>query len=104
MRKLLIIAAVVVLPALALAENITISWDQNPPEEQVTEYAVFQDGVEVWAGPETSATLDVQPGAYTYTVRARNLWGESADSEPVSTPSPVSAPTAPRITITITIQ
>ena len=104
------------LSASALsAAQITLAWDPNNPNEQVSKYTVYQKigstynkikdvQASACTATECRTTLDgVTPGVYTYVVTASNAWGESGYSNEVTTPPAVSAPRNVIITITITI-
>jgi len=90
--------------SFAHAASVTVAWDANPPAEQVTGYTLYEGTKALWTGPGTTATVDLTPGPHTLEVTAKNPWGESPRSEPVSTPGGATAPKGVVITITITVQ
>ena len=108
MKKILLVTAALLLglalAAGANAASVTLAWDPNPAAEQVTGYSVYQDGAKVWSGAATTATLaNVAPGAHAFTATASNLWGESAQSLPVTTPPAPGAPKSVTVTVTVTV-
>lgn len=68
----------------------TLSWDANPPEENVSTYAVYQNiNAAGWnvvgGGSDTTFDLgELAAGSYQYRVTASNLGGESDPSSTVS--------------------
>lgn len=81
--------------------QITISWDPNPAEEQVTGYKVYVDALPAVDVAAPTLTTELEPGAHTIQISAVNLWGEGPKSDPVQTPV---APTKPgHIVISVTV-
>ena len=100
----LTLLALLLFAVSAHASTVTLAWDPNPAAEQVTGYSVYQDGVKVWSGPATTATVaNVAPGPHSFTATAVNLWGESPQSLPATTPPGPSAPKGVAITVTVTV-
>lgn len=91
------------LAAIASAAALTLTWDPNPAEDQVTSYQVYQ-ATNV-AGPytligsttNTSFTLPLPPGRYFFYVTASNFWTESSPSQTVSTPPLAAKVATPKI-------
>jgi len=80
-----------------------VAWDPNPAAENVTSYALFVNGSEVWTGPDLQAPVTANAGD-KITVRARNAWGESPDSAAIVIGSVPSAPGGLKIVnISITV-
>lgn len=52
---------------------------------------------------QTTATVSLEPGAYSIVVAARNLWGESPKSDAVQLPTPAGKPKGLRIVVTVEI-
>ena len=92
----------------AHAAEVMVTWDANPAVENVTEYVVYVDDAEASRTGATLAAVDVAPGAHVFEVSAVNQWGESARSDPVSTPPASSAPgvvvvVVPPVTVSVTV-
>ena len=72
--------------------------DPPPPDQQVENYEIFQDGVLVAsppAQPDGSLKYDIvgiTPGQYTFTAKAVNAWGVSGLSNPYVSPAPAGNP------------
>lgn len=117
MKKTLMTIGWVLICACAMAQvpKVTLAWDPNPAEDQVSKYVLYEKVGEIWTKvveiPPTACgatecrwTLtDVVPGKHTYALTAANLWGESGRSNEVSTPSVATVPRNLTITITIVI-
>lgn len=106
--KTQLIALLITLPLLTTAADVSLLWNASPAAEQVTGYHVYEriNGVSTPAGVTTTNTFtltSVAQGVHTYVVTATNIWGESAPSNPASTPGSASAPVNVRITITVTV-
>jgi len=75
--------ALLLLAGLARADTRTLAWDPNPPEENVTEYRVWEwvdvAPVLVGATGATELTFEVGAGTHTWTVTALNAYGLSSD-------------------------
>jgi len=64
-RGFVIVAALVLVAAVASAEPVTLAWDPNPPEENVTGYIVYY-GVRSRTDPAwTGYDSEVDAGAVT---------------------------------------
>ena len=80
------------LPAEWPTTTVTISWDANPPEDEVVNYRLYQSTSV--AGPfslvsepqGTNAVLYVEPGQYFFYVTDVNFWGEGRPSAMTRTP------------------
>jgi hypothetical protein len=70
------------LTATGLPGGIALSWNANPPTDNVLYYDVYRDGLLVFEGNVTNWTdTDVVPGAsHTYAVEAINAAGASVPS------------------------
>lgn len=82
------------------AEAVTLAWDPNPPEEQVTGYIVYWGDLsrndpnwtsysqERDVGSETQTTIEIQgPGPYFFAAIAYNALGLHSDySDELSIP------------------
>lgn len=107
--KLQLLTLILALPLLsATAADVQLAWDANPATQNVTSYHVYErtptGNVTVATSTSTNATItSVTQGVHTYVVTASNIWGESAPSNPVSTPGGPSAPVNVRVTIVITV-
>ena len=84
------------------AAEVTALWDANPPDQEVIEYVVYVDDGEAMRVTDTTATIDIAPGAHVIEVTAVNLWGESGRSNPVATPAIATPPTV-QITVTVIV-
>jgi chitodextrinase len=74
--------------------RVDLSWTPADDDRGVASYDVLRDGVAIQtqlSGTATAYTDDsVQTGRdYTYVVRARDAWGNTADSAPVSVKTPL---------------
>ena len=92
MKKLILVLAIVMVSTWAYGARLVC--DAPDPEQQVTSYEVFQDGVSLGIVP---APLDydlsgVTPGQYEFTATAINAWGVSQPSDPYLSPAGVNAP------------
>ena len=87
-KRGLVFSAILCLLATPVFGAPFLVWDANPADQQVTKYTIYRDGIKIG---ETSATTydlaGISPGIYTFTVRAVNVWGESADSNPAVSPA-----------------
>jgi len=94
MKKLIIIFAIVLFSATAWAADPILVCDDPPPEQQVTAYEVFQDGVSLGITPAPLAynLKDIVPGQYTFTAKAINAWGSSSPSNPYISPASATPP------------
>lgn len=87
--------------------TITLQWDDNPAEQLVGSYNVYQTvdgGMQTLVGStEVSEFVleDPAPGNYVFNVSAVNLAGEGPQSAPAVGPSVPGAPT--NVTISINI-
>jgi hypothetical protein len=87
--------------------KLIINWTANPPSEQVTSYDLQITHNGVTAPPLQVATnqheiQDPTPGTYSFSVRARNLAGNSPFGAVASTPPIPSTPPAPTIQVIVT--
>lgn len=94
MRAFLVL---LLLSSSALAEDLSLLWNANPAEDNVTEYRVYEKiGLSfnlLVATAATNVTLtNVPTGPHYYVVRAVNFYGESKDSN-VLLVGPPAAPT-----------
>lgn len=111
MKRILLIIATLMLAALPLqaAANIHLDWDDNPADQNVTEYTVYQstDNVNfnsIMTVTDSEATINgLAQGVYYFRITASNVWGESSPSNTVATSNAVTPPQGVTITITITI-
>lgn len=87
--KLAILAAIFLAAIHAQTASVRLTWDPNPPEDQVTGYKVYwstvsgiYDGVPDTIGNRTAHTLsELAPGrTYYFVVTAYNSAGESGYS------------------------
>jgi len=111
MKKLILILASLTACASLIASNVTLTWDFNAPEENITSYKLYEiiDGTNVikYVIPGTNNIItltDVTPGKHEYFVTASNMWGESDPSNTVTTPAPATSPKAVKITIIVTVE
>jgi len=90
--KLLIGILILSMASVAMADMLV--WDANPPDQQVTNYKVYDNGVEL-AADVTSPQYDlgvIDSGAHSYTVIACNVRGCSEASVPLLLPSAAGVP------------
>jgi len=105
MRKLFIITSMIIFLLMAGIAGAApfLVCDPPDPADQVIYYIVYQDGVEIFRATiengavraDGSLGMDLQaitPGAYTWTVRAGNVWEESGLSDPYISPSGAGVP------------
>jgi len=101
--KLLLLLCLVLTALTASAREVVITWDANPPSDQVIKYRVYEMTGPGWAqiGETTDTQFSVgdrEPGLYEFAVTAVNFWGESLFSDSVTTPAGLPAPpSGPRI-------
>ncbi len=102
------------LQAVSLKKTITLTWQWSKPEE-LPAFKEFgyeikrQDGKVSRASETTYADLNVDPGSYTYVVRAHGLSREKGKpvtyvsdwSEPAAGGIKITCPGAPVITLTV---
>lgn len=104
MRRPLITLFLLLFATTAFAAPVTVEWDPNPPEEQVTHYCVQVNGTTV--EPCVTATekdLDANIGD-VLTVTAHNAAGlSSLPSDPVTVPG-VTSPGSFRFKVTVTVE
>jgi hypothetical protein len=96
-------AALLVVAGSAGAAEVTLKWDANAAEDEVTEYVVYLGGGEVARTGETTLAMDIEPGAHVFEVSAVNRWGESVRSDPAVTPPKASPPQMLTVTVTVTV-
>lgn len=105
-----LIIALLLFALTASASDVILTWDPMPAGQSWTHVRIYERTgaaapytytrkAEV-TGDKTTATIaDVAPGVHVYVARSVNGW-ESVDSNPSSTPD---VPTAPSLTVTVTI-
>jgi len=106
-----ILACLFALALAAAAANVTLTWDPNPPSEDVEVYRLYEvvDGTNTLVAEVDGATNvvtvpNVTPGRHEYVLTAVNIWGESDASDPAITPSPATAPKTFKVTLVITVE
>lgn len=87
--------------------TVTLAWDPNPPEEQVTGYTIYRNGEDAGeAIGQTEYTLEsVEPGD-VLEVAANGPYGVGPKSDPVTMPpaaSKVSGLKIVNITVNVTV-
>lgn len=104
MKNTRILVAVLALVTASVADDLQLSWDAAPENEQVTSYNVYEKtgpsdvlvaSVDAIGNtdPAVSCTLtNVVPGAHTYYVKSANFWGEGPASDNLTVP-----PTATKV-------
>jgi len=101
MKKFIALLVALAFSACAVFANnlVTLTWDFNDPEEEVTAYRMYEvSGGDlilkaVVHGDTNIVTLaEPSPGRRTYVVKAVNYWGESPASNEARTPPPGQAP------------
>jgi hypothetical protein len=94
MNKLILALLIVAFATVPVLASPFLVCDDPAPEEQVTSYEVFQDGVSlgVTPAPLHFDLVGLGPGEYTFTATATNIWGESLPSNPYISPSAVGVP------------
>lgn len=103
MNRLISLLASVLLALPCSAREISLIWDANPPEDEVTHYVIYELTGAGWAKiGESESTMfvvgDRQPGRYEFAITAVSFWGESARSDSARTPAGIPAkPGVPRI-------
>ena len=89
MKRILMLVTVFCLLLIASVSvsfaDVVLTWDSYPVEAQITVFQVEVDGqappyTEVV--PNTYGLLSLPDGSHTIRVRALNVWGESAWSDP----------------------
>jgi hypothetical protein len=106
MKILLCVFAIVAASSLASAAPFLVC---DPPiaEEQVERYKIYQDGVEVVTVLKDESGVygfkydlnGISPGAYNFTAKAVNAWGESDASDPYISPASASKPAGLKMTL-----
>jgi hypothetical protein len=96
MKKLFLALLLLAVPPALFA--VSLAWDPNPTQDQVTGYNVYQDmgaGAPVKVGTTTATTfpLTVVPGVRLFFVTAFNATGESNPSNEVQVFGPAHPPT-----------
>lgn len=81
------------VPVVAAAYDCDITWDANPPEEQVTQYNIYFNGApasppSVTTNSTTCAAHGISVGRHSVEVTAVNSFGESLSSSPLSFGAP----------------
>lgn len=97
MKKLLTLALMVFGAVSLSAATVSLNWSDNPASQNVSLYRVYENNGEIWVEVATSLTSNVDlnsvvPGVHTYVVTATNVWGESGQSNSVTTPEAASPP------------
>ena len=88
MKKVLVLLTALCLVFTAgistsFAQDVVLTWDENPASDQVDMYQVEIDGVPVAdVVPNTYSVITLADGPHTARVRAHNIWGWSAFSAP----------------------
>ena len=102
-KLFIVLCAILLLSSPAMA--ISLVCDPPAPEEAVTSYKIYQDGV-LLATPNAEADGSVKydishltPGRYTFTAEACNIWGCGPGSNPTLSPAGVSAPLGLTLTV-----
>lgn len=103
MKKLLL-SFLLLIPFSALADTITLEWDDNPPEDAVTSYNVYISSVAgVYSttpkGTSTVSTFtfgETHVGKYFAVVTAKNAISESTFSNEVTFEVKQKGPTPPK--------
>lgn len=97
MKKLFALLTLLAFTASTFA--LSISWQPNPAEQQISNYKVYMaTGTGEFtllanAGTNTAYTLpNLTPGVYRFHVTAENLWGESPAGNTVTTPPAPGSP------------
>jgi len=73
--------SVTVTPPLAASGNVYFQWQpfafrgQQPPEEIETRYRLDEQPWSAWSVAREASVLNVPPGAHTFTVQAKSLFG-----------------------------
>ena len=97
------VVLVLLLATQALGGPVTVAWDPNPPEEAVERYCVWSGAEMLWCGPETQATVELDPGSHVITATAENLRGVSPPSDPLVVPAAATVPKNMRVTFTLKV-
>jgi len=99
MKKLLALLIALAFTSCATANNVTLTWDFNDPEEQVTAYRIYEvSGGDLILRAEVPGDVNIvtfavpSPGRRTYVATAVNYWEESPPSNEARTPPPGQAP------------
>ena len=99
MKRLFLSLTIIFLATTAWAAEPILVCDPNPVEDQITHYVVYRDGVEYARPPACpeGGTYGfelplTEPGAFTWTAKAMNAWGESGPSDPYISPPVASKP------------
>ena len=93
---------ILILTAQLLAGTVTIAWDANPPEENVSGYRVHYGTVSrtytevVDVANVTTIALQLDPGVYFLNVLAYNAAGDSDFPEELVVTMPGAPPTPPK--------
>jgi hypothetical protein len=97
MKKLTTIILASVFAFSAIAAQLTLVWDANPTDEQITGYNVFENVNGTWVQVGSTDTTNFPLGNVvskrTWAITATNYLAESVLSDPVSSPN---APGKPR--------
>ena len=110
MRKLLL-ALLMLMPTVVEAADVTLAWDARVGGEAWQNVRAYEKVGTTYtrvgevAGAVTTLTIpNVVPGVHTYIVRSfATPWGESVDSNAVSTPGPAVAPSGLKVTVVVTV-
>jgi hypothetical protein len=92
---------VTIIRAQTLPVNVRLSWDANPPADNVTSYLAQLDAepVVTVTPPALETILVVKAaGSHTFRVSAVNMWGTSAPASLTVVVVPPGTPTNPRAT------
>jgi len=88
-KKLLVCLTALILVcavgiSLSFAQDVVLTWDNNPVSDNVDLYQVEMDGMVVAdVVPNTYSVIYLTDGAHTARVRAHNIWGWSDFSLPL---------------------
>jgi len=92
---------VTIIRAQTLPVNVRLSWDANPPADNVTSYSAQMDAepAVTVTPPALETILAVKSfGSHTFRVSAVNVWGTSAPATLTVVIAPPGPPANPRAT------
>lgn len=89
-----------------MPNTLRVSWDPNPPSEQILNYELFQSSnggtfSSLGLSPATSRDVSVNPGTYAFKVKAHNVAGAGPESDIANSPAAPSKPSTPVVTTVI---
>jgi hypothetical protein len=84
MNKLILALLIVAFATVPVLASPFLVCDDPAPEEQVTSYEVFQDGVSlgITPAPLHFDLVGLVPGVYEFTATDINIWDVSINSNP----------------------